>query len=580
MRIGLVYPPAKNRNNECFPLPSGSLAVLAGGLRRAGHEVLFFDFDIRFHAKLRDARLREVLGVLTGRETVPDYLRGELPAGEAAKVRRVKRMILGSLPLERCDLYGITLADLMKDLFLLNSAALIAEEIRNSVHAPVVLGNDGLPKDAYRDILGRYPVFNYATWSSRGESALLRLLDQLRGREGRLIQTLVRDDVSIKEYTALPPMTTCTSPDYAGYPLEEYKVGAESLSQRYDIDFRLLRALGSSPAGRRAQLIVLYNFESTCRGRCAFCTTGGAEVTDRKNAEEIVDDLLALKKLGVTGVFFINPSFNNDYDFTDTLCDRMIEADLDLQWTDCANFRELDETLLRKMRRAGAVKLVFGMETASDRLLKYIRKGVTRNRIERYLQLSHELGIWNHIELIAGFPTETDEDVRETVAFIRRNAPRVETYALNAFYLYPGAPFYREAAAFGIRPHLEGPAVQDYFATDAGVGNISEKFDEIGGLGWPEKSLQIRGAARAVSGAIAEVSSFGAIDHDHIHLLLYLYRLLGHSNKETIRRIFKRCVRRFKPYHTADFYTCDRFHKLDYVRYAQAADGPREGCTA
>ncbi|MFA5139168.1 MAG: radical SAM protein [Elusimicrobiota bacterium] len=558
MRIGLVYPPSPNRTNECFTLPSLSLAALAASLRRAGHEVRFFDFDIRLHSALRETRLRERLG------RVPDYLRGTLPAREAAGVESVRGTILDAAPLERCDLYGITMVDLMKELFLLNAAALIAREIKDRFQAPVVLGYNGVPREVYRHILERYPVFDYAIWGSVGETALLRLIERLEGKDVRLVHALARDGDGIAEHGGELRRTACCGSDYRGYPLEEYRVRPAALFERYAAPPRLARSL-APPAADAGQLVVMYQFEETCAARCAFCVLGGSRTPVRRSVEEVVEDLLGLKRLGVTGVFFVNPNFNDDYDFASRLCDRMIEAGLGLQWADCANFWEFDEALLRKMRAAGAVKLVFGMETASRRLLKYIRKAVTRERIESRLRLSHALGIWNHIELIAGLPTETDSDIEETTAFIRDNARHIDTFALNPFYLYKTAPLYREARAFGIRPQPEAIAVRDYFSVDGGVGNISEKFDEVGGLAWPEKALQIRRSTRALAEAVRKASSIGAIDHDHVHLLMYLYARLGHGRKDLIRRVFKRCTRAFKPYHMANFYTCERCLKEDFV---------------
>jgi hypothetical protein len=214
------------------------------------------------------------------------------------------------------------------------------------------------------------------------------------------------------------------------------------------------------------------------------------------------------------------------------------------------------------MREAGAVKLVFGLETASDRLLRYIRKGITRTRVERYLRLSHELGIWNHIELIGGLPTETDDDIRQTADFIRANAPHIDTYALNPLYLYRGAPFFREAAGFGIVPLPASAGLQDHLRTEnLLLGNLVERFDEAGGLPWRLKAEQIKRSTRVLAETIADVSSFGAIDQDHIHLLMFLYARLGHSRKGIIRGIFKRCTRSFRPYHASGSYTCTDFRR-------------------
>ncbi|MDD5658160.1 MAG: B12-binding domain-containing radical SAM protein [Elusimicrobia bacterium] len=547
VKIGLIYPPSNCRHQEAFPLPNISLPVLADFLRRAGHEVLFFDLDIPFIKALRTAQLSSEIPGLTGYETVPAYLRDRLPADRAEGLSAFQKWLRASLALEKCDLYGITLRDVKEDLFILNSAALIAREIKKRFAAPVVLGGEFDYWEAwkFRVILRRYPVFDYAIWGD-AEIPLLRLVEHLGRRKAEPAQAFARRGSAVIEYGGMePPPKICTTADYAGYPLEAYRVGIDAISERYDLPPGLACPLRGRAAAARPRLSVLYRFENTCRGRCAFCAKGDRPASSRpKSAEAIVADLLDLKERGVTDIIFINPNFNNDYDFASRLCDRMIEAGLGLQWSDSANARELDAQLLRKMRRAGAIKLAFGMETASRRLLKYIRKGVTPERLAGLLRDSSRLGIWNHIDIIGGMPTETAEDIQETVRFIRGNAKHIDKSSLNEFTLLPPSPFYRRAEAFGIRPHRISHALsvlrRESYAT----------FDETEGLRWPQKSVQIWESCRDVTEAIAESSLFWTLDLQHNHLLMQLYAALGHSRKPLIRRIFQRCVRRFKPYYS------------------------------
>ncbi len=250
----------------------------------------------------------------------------------------------------------------------------------------------------------------------------------------------------------------------------------------------------------------------------------------------------------------------------------MIKANLDLQWCDCANFREIDENLLLKMKRSGAVRLVFGMETGSSRLLKYIRKGATKEKIQKWLRYAHSLGIWNSIELIGGFPTETDADIAQTNEFIRANSGVIDMYAINPFYLYKRAPLFEKPERYGIKLY-DGDSDKDvdYFEADGGVGNVSERFDEINGLSWKEKDAQIRNSTRTLAETVAEVASFGAIGQDHTHLLMYLYRRFGYSRKDLIRKIFKLMTRKFKPYHLDQFQYLKSCPAENYVRRPESS---------
>ena len=568
MKITLIYPPSDCLNCECFNLPNLSLPVLAGHLRGLGHEVRMADLDDPFHRAIRPANPGVNFAVLAHPDKTSAFLKGRLKGPEAALLTRIAGLLAGAPELkEKTELYGLTLAGFKMNAFLLNAVGLIAWRLKKlNPAAKTVVGYSGVSREVYHGLLEKYPSLDFAVYSGGGPH-LARLADYVRKGpdSGGLLSTLERRGRKIIDHAARMP-DELSRPDYAGYPLEGYKVSAEQLLARYspDVPFKadLLKR-----AGPGKQLVLMYRFETTCRGRCAFCGNDGRSPAAPPDAAQVVEDLERMKALGATGVYFINPNFNNRYAFADELCDRMIKRRLGLLWSDCVNFRELDEPLLRKMRAAGAVKLTFGMETGSPRLLRYIRKGVLPPKIEALLKISHDLGIWNHIELIGGLPTETEAELQETVAFLRRNSAHIDTYSINPFFLYPSSPFCREPEKFGLRLRRAGEGSRpDPLSAVEAPGNFSERFDEIGGLTFEQKDAQIRRSTRILGETVKELATLRAIDFEHIHLLMFLYSAFGHGKKELIRRIATLLTMRFMPYNLDKFLSAVDFRKHEYDR--------------
>ncbi|HAF95811.1 MAG: hypothetical protein A2X34_00115 [Elusimicrobia bacterium GWC2_51_8] len=565
MKITLIYPPTDCLNCECFTLPNLALPVLAGYLRKEGHEVSQMDLDLPFNGEIRRRNPDVDFNILNHPDKTIAYLNGRLRGPEAALLKRITGLFIAWPGFRKSDLFGITLAGFKMNSFLLNAAALIAHGLKNRYHSPVVIGYCGVPKTIYRELLEKYPVFDYAVYSGGGFH-LARLVERLAGRSnGLLFTTLEKKGGTIVDHVRMAE-EELTRPDYAGYPLSLYKVDSTALLSRYNPDAPVTRDL-IRRAGNREQLIVMYRFSDTCRGRCAFCGNDARRKSRCLSADQVIDDLFRLKEEGATGVYFINPNFNDSYKFAEELCDKMIRHRLGLLWCDCVNFREMDRSLLAKMRRSGAVKLTFGMETGSARLLRYIRKGVRKEKISELLKASHALGIWNHIELIGGLPTETEADIGETAAFIRRHSDFVDTYSINPFFMYASSPFYREPEKFGLRRLTGKPELElDPFSAEETANNFSERFDEIGGLRFAQKDAQIRRSTRLLAETVENVSSERAIDFEHVHLLMCLYSALGHSQKGRIRRVVKSLTRRFKPYNLDCFISSVAFKKHDYHR--------------
>ena len=388
-----------------------------------------------------------------------------------------------------------------------------------------------------------------------GEEPLLQLIRRLGGdKSARLSGTLERlRGGRLKDH---PDTDTapgkCTIPDYGGYPLDRYALTGEQILSRYSCDYPVFRDILAKHGGKR-QLIAMTRFESTCRANCVFCNNRPTlDFSDRRSTAEILEDLENLKAAGATDIYFLNSQFNNRYREAEELCDGMIKRKLGLRWCDCVNCREMDEKLLTKMRDAGAVKLTFGMETGSPRMMKYIRKGTTVDKVRRLLDFSHSLGLWNNIELIGGLPTEKEADIRATTAFIRSNSDIIDAYSLNPFYLARISPLYCQPERHGItlRPPV-GP--QDYISAEDKVCRHIDKFDEIGGLSWEEKDDQIRASTRRIADTIISVAPPVNIEGYHINLLMYLYGIFGHARKGLIRKLMRVATARFKPYYQDTF---------------------------
>jgi radical SAM superfamily enzyme YgiQ (UPF0313 family) len=84
---------------------------------------------------------------------------------------------------------------------------------------------------------------------------------------------------------------------------------------------------------------------------------------------------------------------------------------------------------------AGCRKLSLGLETRSPALREKMHKGHLSRDFERFLRLCHDKGIGIEIFLIVGYPGETLRDVRQTLGFIRRFLPYIDTLSANQFSL-------------------------------------------------------------------------------------------------------------------------------------------------
>jgi radical SAM superfamily enzyme YgiQ (UPF0313 family) len=93
------------------------------------------------------------------------------------------------------------------------------------------------------------------------------------------------------------------------------------------------------------------------------------------------------------------------------------------------------------MAKAGCVGLYMGVESGSERMLKYMRKGETKKDFIEKLPIIHATGMTTYTTWVYGLPSETQEDRDETTRFIEQLNP---TTADTFVYLgQPGSDFYK-----------------------------------------------------------------------------------------------------------------------------------------
>jgi len=191
-----------------------------------------------------------------------------------------------------------------------------------------------------------------------------------------------------------------------------------------------------------------------CIRRCVFCCDSPLKKPYRvRNPESVAGEMkYHVHRYNRKRFEFCDLLINGNLDFLDKLCDKLIDMDLNVAWGGQATVRkDMDSALLKKMKKAGCGGLTFGIESFSDKVLKLTSKGVTVREAKDTLVRVKEAGMLIEINLIVGFPGETEEDAEETIAFIRRNSGLIDKVnSLNICTIGPGMYVYDHLGEYNI----------------------------------------------------------------------------------------------------------------------------------
>lgn len=109
-------------------------------------------------------------------------------------------------------------------------------------------------------------------------------------------------------------------------------------------------------------------------------------------------------------------------------------------WSCLSNVNQLDDRMLRWLKKAGCRQIAIGVESGSDRILTLIKKGITTEKVRQAAALVKKHGLWLHTFFMIGFPQETEEDINRTSRFIREIKP--DSINLCTFTPHPGTELY------------------------------------------------------------------------------------------------------------------------------------------
>lgn len=102
-------------------------------------------------------------------------------------------------------------------------------------------------------------------------------------------------------------------------------------------------------------------------------------------------------------------------------CKALLKEKIDITWWTNIRFeKNFTPDLCRLMAEAGCIAVAGGIEVASERVLKLIDKGVTLSDAVRVSHNFSSCGIMTHAYLMYGFPTQTGQEVIDSLETVRQ----------------------------------------------------------------------------------------------------------------------------------------------------------------
>lgn len=243
-----------------------------------------------------------------------------------------------------------------------------------------------------------------------GEKPMLALLQALQdGKDLATVPNLIyknnRNQLVTSPLSPPIPLEELPIPDLSDLPLDSY------LSPKNVIPYRVSRGC-------------YWN-------KCSFCSHFQTKKFSFLSARRVLDDIKTLMSFYHTNfIYFVDDALSKS--FLEKFANLIITEGINVKWL--ANIRPekfLTEPFIAKLAQAGCTEIYFGIESASQKILDIIHKGIHINTVAQIINDCHKHAISTKMNFISGLPYEDAEDIAKSIHFIQENAKNCDIICLT-----------------------------------------------------------------------------------------------------------------------------------------------------
>lgn len=217
------------------------------------------------------------------------------------------------------------------------------------------------------------------------------------------------------------------------------------------------------PGGSYVNMFHMRNYEHDCKesifisvgrgcpGQCVFCSAHRKKYRTR-SVDSIINEIkYKQKKYNCNWFLLDDPFLAKREPFVREFCRRLKDENLDIKWY-METKASISADLIRTAAAAGCVSMDIGLESASNKTLRSLKKGITVEQAQRTIDSCRDSGIRIKCFLTYSCPGETLDDALETLAFVEKNNQYLWNTAASRLFIAPGAELEQMAKDRGMIP--------------------------------------------------------------------------------------------------------------------------------
>ncbi len=181
-----------------------------------------------------------------------------------------------------------------------------------------------------------------------------------------------------------------------------------------------------------------------CPYTCKWCSTAVyGQSYRRRPANLVAQEMKMLKdKYNPDAIWFVDDVFTISHKWLTAFHGEVVKQNAQIPFECITRAERLNDEILQLLKEAGCFRIWIGAESGSQKIIDLMDRRVDVNHVKKMIQDTNALGIETGTFIMLGYPGETEEDIHNTVQYLKEANPTL--YTITIAYPIKGTSLYND----------------------------------------------------------------------------------------------------------------------------------------
>ncbi len=227
---------------------------------------------------------------------------------------------------------------------------------------------------------------------------------------------------------------------------------------RHNIDLTLYLQAWKKTHGQSA---ISISTQRGCPYTCRWCSTAVyGQSYRRRSPENVADEIEMLQKqYDFDLIWFVDDVFTVSHKWMKEFHDVLKTRNLNIAYECITRADRMNADVVQLLRDSGCFRVWIGAESGSQDVIDAMDRRVDVQQVQRMIRTVREAGIQAGTFIMLGYPGETENDIRQTVAHLKAANP--DLFTITVAYPIKGTGLFEEVQAVSNVSELDWEKTSD-----------------------------------------------------------------------------------------------------------------------